>query len=394
MAQHLLDNTNIANVHFTNSVSFDSTWGIRFGCSAAITITGVRWYRDDPNVNRDLHGLRLYDASDALLWSTLVQVDTHTVGWQTTELPTPIELPAGGPYKVCFDFPGGHVWNYFLRADVGAPASPLLLDDNAECFRFASYGVPDTSRNIDIPAVDIEIGGPSGGPTGGGGTGTTADLAAWLSSSADVNTHEGDGLPWLTKALLDAWNSGLGAGAVGYFQFMKTAINAVKERTDRLPDSIEALTNAILTNASDNVDLVLGGLATIQAGVDALTGGSGGTAGGALGALSGRSAFPAEGWSLADETDWDTDLAWPVAADLYVFTVTTPPPGAAADSFAGVTWYHRLGSWTTLDGDQAGARAFLEFSPQQLQDGGRRMPGLALRTKNGTLGHVQAWLLA
>lgn len=394
MPTHLFDNTSWAS-HTNSNPSDPYEIGNRFGVTAELTVTGLRWYRWTTAPTSKPAAIRVWRASDSAQLAIITPVpDDGAVGWQDAELSTPLVLPSGGPYVVSMDWPSGLNWATLIRGSVSPPPSPALWDDNARAYHLGSYIYPGTVDNLNAWGVDITWGGPTGGGGGGGGGTTTADLAAWLSSDADVNTRQTDGLPWLTKALLDAWNSGLGADAVGYFQFMKNAINAVKERTDRLPDSIEALTNAILTNLSDNTDLVLAGLATIQDGVDALTGGSGGTAGGALGALSGRSAFPATGWGLVDETDWDTDLAWPVAADLYVVTVTTPPPGMAADDFAGLTWYHRLGSWTILDGDQAGARAFLEFSPQQLQDGGRRMPGLAFRTKNGTLGHVQAWLLA
>jgi hypothetical protein len=394
MPTHLFDGTTWV-VHDDSNPADPYEIGNRFGCTAELSVTGLRWYRWTVGSSNKPAALRLWRASDSALIATISPApDDGAVGWQDSELPAPIPLTVGTTYVVSMDWPAGQNWATKARGTISVAPTPALWDDNARAFHAGAFTYPGTVDNANAWGVDITWDGPTGGPIGGGGGTSTADLAAWLSGDDEINTHQSDGLPWLTKALLDAWNSGLGAGAVGYFQFMKTAINAVKERTDRLPDSIEALTNAILTNLSDNTDLVLAGLATIQAGVDALTGGSGGTAGGALGALSGRSAFPTTGWTMADETDWDTDLAWPVAADLYVFTVTTPPPGAAADSFAGVTWYHRMGSWTTLDGDQAGARAFLEFSPQQLQDGGRRMPGLAFRTKNGTLGHVQAWLLA
>lgn len=370
--------------------------GMAFHVTASVDCTGLQWYRSFTGAGHAPEIVRLWRAGDTTELGRLVSVpDTGEVGWQGANLATPITLVTGQIYIVSGYYPGSG--GQPSRSDIAStPDAPVVVESSFRRYLAGSAGFPVNADSGSAIGADVLL---TVIDEGGGDTPATAaevgtELAKWLSTDGDVQTHEADGIPWYLKLLVDAWNSGLGAGATGYFAFMKTALLAVKERTDRLPDSIEALTNAILDAGVAETEAIQANLALIQAGVDALTGGSGGTAGGALGALSGRSAFPTTGWSMADETDWDTDLAWPVAADLYVFTVTTPPPGAAADSFAGVTWYHRLGSWTTLDGDQAGARAFLEFSPQQLQDGGRRMPGLALRTKNGTLGHVQAWLLA
>jgi hypothetical protein len=364
-------------------------------------ITALRWYRTGAGDTAPSF-LRVWDTVTHLVVASAPTIpDSAGAGWKQVALPANVPLVPGRVYVVAIGYTGAQTSGRYTLGTVPVVPYPLAFGSTLRQWNNGSTGYPAGGDNTFLHPADVAV---EAGVIIVAAPGTPGDLADWLDTAVGTQAHSA---PLATqalasgssgfaaiKALADLWNSGLGAGATGYFAFMKTALLAVKERTDRLPDSIEALTNAILDAGVAETEAIQANLALIQAGVDALTGGSGGTAGGALGALSGRSAFPATGWSLADETDWDTDLAWPVPADLYVCTVTTPPPGAAADSFAGVTWYHRLGSWTVLDGDQAGARAFIEFSPQQLQDGGRRMPGLALRTKNGTLGHMQAWLLA
>jgi hypothetical protein len=374
------------------------TFANKFSVSGAVTINFVRWWKDgaSPFPNE----IRIRDVTAG---ATLVQIGptpatwvADVSNWYTLDLAangaTPPDLVSGHDYAVVeygensgyrqaygdFVAPSPATGITFIRSywDPGNLAMPTAANSLPTC-----YGL-DVLTSLPVP-------GPGEGP------GTTAgDLWAWLSADPDVQTHETDGLPWLTKQVVDAIATSVGSGLHTAVTAIGTAVTAIGTAVTSTGTAVEGLSTSLATHMGAwSADLA----ATIQAWNDGLVdwfNKMGGLAGGPVGALSGRSAFPTELWTLADEKDWDTDLSWPVAADLYVFTVTTPPPGAAADSFAGVTWYHRLGSWTILDGDQAGARAFLEFSPQQLQDGGRRMPGLAFRTKNGTLGHVQAWLLA
>lgn len=393
MTFHLYDNG-----AFTFSETADSgyTVGMRFGVTAAVVVSGLRWFRHGSSTNDFPTRLTLWKVSDSSLVAEVASVtNVFGEGWHDEALAAPVTLVAGQSYICAAWYPAGHIRPQGVYSAKGSAPAPLIWDDIAGRYiasnAFPTNGVTDRSHPADV-IVGLPTGG-SDGSTGAGGGATSGDLEAWLSTDATLNKRHDDSAPYKTynlaigadglaaiKAVADTIATSVGSG-------LRTAVTTL---TTNL-----ATANAALVHAANTWSDALA--STLQAMSDdfaSFFNTVGGTAGGPTGALSGRSAFPDTGWSLADETDWDTDLAWQVAADLYVVTVTTPPPGMAADDFAGVTWYHRLGSWTILNGDQAGARAFLEFSPQQLQDGGRRMPGLALRTKNGTLGHVQAWLLA
>jgi hypothetical protein len=371
--------------------------GNRFRPAADMTLRSIWWFRwltTDASPTR----LVIYHASDsAIVLDVAVTADSSAIGWKSQNVADTV-LSGGVDYVVAVLWASGSTTH--ISGWATAPPSP----GDGYTVVGARYAQPSTSTSTpptttstwELAAVSVSS-DPAG--TGSGGTPATPGDAevvsgGWLSSDPDVNQHQADGLPWLTKLAVDDIATSVGSGLHTAVTAIGTAVTAIGTAVTSTGTAVNGISTALATHMGAwSADLA----ATIQAWNDGLVdwfNRMGGLAGGPVGALSGRTAFPSEGWTLADETDWDTDLAWPVAADLYVFTVTTPPPGAAADSFAGVTWYHRLGSWTTLDGDQAGARAFLEFSPQQLQDGGRRMPGLAFRTKNGTLGHVQAWLLA
>jgi hypothetical protein len=97
------------------------------------------------------------------------------------------------------------------------------------------------------------------------------------------------------------------------------------------------------------------------------------------------------GWSLVDETDFTDDLAWPVAADLYVVSISNVPASVPDVDVAGVHWLPRLGWWAELNNQHAGERHFLDRQLSLLHDGRRRLEGLWLHCRTGTTGHVQAW---
>jgi hypothetical protein len=119
----------------------------------------------------------------------------------------------------------------------------------------------------------------------------------------------------------------------------------------------------------------------------------GGTAGGPTGALSGRTAFPTELWTLIDETDFDFQISWDVPADLYTISLTGIPSRINTVDVDGATWRPRVGWWALRNGDLLGARSFLSWENEYVEDGGRRIPGIVIRTQPEIAGHVQAWRL-
>jgi hypothetical protein len=263
----LFENTPTSTFVSTGTLTSAFNWGNKFQAPGAGFVSALGFFRVAGSSTPGHLQLWNVGTGDKLADLTSLTVPAEGA-WGFTNLPTPIALEAGTTYLVCAYQANSSVGTQGAQTDwVAADNPPLLRDDASRTYVENATTIPNVDQttplgNADIGWTDDGTPWPGGTPPAGGGGTTNADLAAWLSSQSEVNSHQEDGLPWLTKALLDAWNSGLGAGATGYFQFMKTALAAVKERTDRLPDSIEALTNAILDNASDNVDLVLAGLAT------------------------------------------------------------------------------------------------------------------------------------
>jgi len=228
------------------------------------------------------------------------------------------------------------------------------------------------------------------GSTGGAATPvdvsavTDANLAEWLSSNSATNTHQSDGLPWLTKAKVDA-----GLNLAGGLQALSDSLaHTIQMASDWFAGGSSTiftdLKNRLLGASGGGGSAFYGPDGTqVSAGVEALLARS----------TNAQVGFPASPWAMTDETDWDDCIVWPVPADLYVVTVTTVPPLIPDNGRCGVPVRYRLAWWTPLNGEFAQERRWIDFEKVHLVDPAGRMPGLLLQTYQGGAGHVQAWVL-
>jgi len=357
-------------------------------------ITELAWYRVNASTSNTPADLILWDATTQAQLARVGAPAASGTGWQRSALVPPVHVSTGQHLIIAGQLNASATNPFALFVSTYTPPSAFITDlDTRRVAPVSTVDVfPDGHsttiwEGFDVTWQDVLNSAPP--PVSGGDV--ASELADWLSVSD--NTHGADSAPVHVETLA--------TGATG-FDAIKAVADAVASAVGGLPGTIASAVTTITGQVTSATTAIMGtGAKSItQLGADLVTVEDhlidvlGGVLGGATGSTSGRTAFPTTGWTLADETDFDTDLAWAVPADIYVLTITSVPTGVAADSFAGVTWYHRLGSWAPLNGAQIGARRFIEFTPQQLDDGGRRMPGLALRTKPATLGHVQAWVLA
>jgi len=300
-----------------------------------------------------------------------------------------------------------------LVAHIGAGDSgSVSLSGGPYQFRYARLysggtGVAQITYSAELIGV-YGTGGtvPTGSgppPSGGGGGGATPEevagaLASWLSSDSTTNTQHGD-LPWRTDANVSALKT-LAEGSNG--------LAAIKGVVDAIATSVGTGLHTALTAIGTDVSAINTALtshisswsadlaATVQSWNDGLVdwfNKMGGLAGGPIGAISGRSAFPAELWTLVDEGDHLGPFVYDQAADLYVLTVTDAD-GQPPTVVDGVNWYPRIGWWCPFNGTQGADRRFWELGENQLVDGGRRMPGALVWTRPLVETHIQAWQLA
>lgn len=236
---------------------------------------------------------------------------------------------------------------------------------------------------------------------------TTADLdnrlADWLDTSDGTKAHSGplqDHATLQTVASqVDSTNT-KATGATG-FDAIKAVADAIASAVSGLPGTIAGalttitgqlttLTGTTAQSGIATIGAISHDLATVYGKtLDTFTG----LAGGSTGALSGRTAFPTELWTKVAEVDFTWQKSWDQSADLYVLTVDEIPPYIDSVDVDGAPWRPRLGWWSTRNGDQFGTRRFVDWPAQQLEDAGRRMPGVVVRTQYGCACHLEAWQL-
>jgi hypothetical protein len=411
---HIWDNQAPAWVATAHSSNFEI--GMSFISTTGGYVTALRWYRPDTAATSKPIVLRLWDSTNATVAATAPSIpDNGAVGWQEVALTNVVALQPGRKYYVTAQWPTGNKKGQVTSSADPGPLYPLSVPTFRAVFTNAgSYGFPNNGDNKNWYGVDIvwtDQGGAAA-PAGATNADVQNDLAGALSVSD--NTHH-DWLPWTTKSVLDAlaakvgspgdtdtstlfgkyndWAAGLGADAHGYFATIKGLIGDIKTVTDTLPSPINRLTSIVLDHYTGDINTILSRIDSVLPGATAATGGARFN----QDVLAGRAGFPAgtpnTAWTQVDTVDFDTQLAWAVAADQYVVNITAVRPGQSVSSFGGLVWYYRLGSWCVLNGSLGSTRRFLEFQSQVLDDGGRRMPGLAIRCQPGTIGTVQAWTL-
>lgn len=392
MAVHLFDTTNWATQSTTSNPADPYEIGNRFQVTADVDLTGLRWYRGQTNADRKPSALRIWRSSDSANLVTITTIpDNGAVGWQDVQLVDPLPVVTGEVYVVAMDWPSGKDWTYVLRANVADPPAQFNWDDNIRAYHASSYVYPGTTDNTLAWAVDVTIGGPTGGGTGGGGGSTTADLAAWLSSDGDINTHQGD-LPWRTdanvssaKTTIESVNTSVGAGlgvnvttALGLLSSIVTIVTAIRDL-----DPVSALSTLLsnLQGASDAAAAALQNLSNHA--VDVLNGH----------AVTGSST-PNFAWVTAGEpVSFTTSTFLSVAADAYLLEITTPANGQALNVFSGVDVYFRAGWWCECIDGVGSERHYVDFRETWLRDGVRRLGGCLIVLQPGTEATITPYTL-
>lgn len=367
-----------------------------FTVTADRIITGLSWYRCSTGANQKPEIVRLWRVGDSTELGRLTTVpDDGAAGWQGADLDTPITVVSGQEYCVA---------GYF--ANSGGQPSSASASGATGGFSFASNhrryhspagasGFPGNADNGSYIGLDVLLVALGGG---GGDTDPTGTHGEWFSSTSGTNTHHDD-LPWRTDANVTTLR-GEAEGASG-FAAIKGVVDTIATNVGTMLTRWSAALATTVQTTSDNVATLLTrwsaslatALQTMSDNFATFFSTTGGTAGGPTGALSGRTAFPTVLWTLADETDFEFQISWDVPADLYTISLSGVPVRINTVDVDGATWRPRVGWWALRNGDLLGARRFLSWENEYVEDGGRRMPGIVIRTQPEIAGHVQAWRL-
>jgi hypothetical protein len=406
---HLYDN--FADTWGSASTGIDYQLGNPFKITQTGAVTQLGWYRVDVGAGVHPDGLALFRRSDgALLAHVATPADSGVIGWQWSDLADPVSVINGSEYVVCAHYPAGNVFS--RHAGDSKPTPPANVSwltsprQDQQAISETTYpGAPDGTTGF-YNAIDITLSDPL--PSEGGAPTATGDLQAWLISDPDLNLHQTDGLPWLTKVVVDQIRLATG-NTPGQL-----------DATKAVADAIHDLLTATDHNLGTLWDLA-GHLADLEiaawqhffgAGEQRLTGpdSAGGsafyTADGQLisqlvaetwqrvRVLRNDLPFGVDPWTMTAEADFEDAIAFAEPADAYVVTITSYQPTQPATTSPAGLWLPRLGWWCVLTGSLASERRFVDFQQEMLSDQGRRMAGCAIQLKPGTIAHVQAWLLA
>jgi len=408
----------MATVHIFDNFA-DSNWGdvasgsaFEAGPTFVLTsggnLTGLRWYRVSGSTTApDL--LRVWDTVTQLVVATAPSIpDSAGAGWKTVTLPTNVPLVAGRVYVVTTGYTGAQTATRYTVGTVPVPGYPLSFGSTLRRWISGTTGYPTTGDNIFMHGADIvtDPGVIITNPPSTSGD-ITNELADWLISTGD-NTHQSDGLPWLTKQQTNAI-----AGVVGSTAGQLDATKAVSDTIHDLLTSANHNLGTLWDLAGHLADLEIAAWqAFFHSGESRLTGpnSAGGsafyTADGQLVSqliaeiwqrvrvLRGDVGFGTDGWTMTATEDFDTAVAFAESADAYTLHITSYQPTQPANTSPAGLWLPRIGWWSILTGSFGADRRFVNFEQQLLEDQGRRMSGCAIQLKPGTLATVQAWELA
>lgn len=180
-----------------------------------------------PDVTQYIHGIRRYRSSTAAankadylaVWDTTTQEvicfigspsDNGAVGWQETAVGTTHELVAGREYRVGqFTFGGSTRTANFTTTAPSDPGNDLAFATTKYRYVQGAFAYPSLTASSYYCAVDVITDNTPPDPGSGVAAGDIANqLAAWLISTGD-NTHQTDGIPWLSYVMQQGMDTNL-----------------------------------------------------------------------------------------------------------------------------------------------------------------------------------------
>ena len=390
------------------------SWGTRFQVTAAGTFTRVGFFR--AGTLSTWPRLALYGAAGALLWESTAPTDSGAVGWQWTAVSPPVAAATGVTYTASGSYPTN------VRAAANgtpssrsSPPAPFIFDD-VPCHQTGTAGVYPTAPNSGIYlalSVTFAAGPPPVPGPGEGDPTTTGDLNSWLSSDPAVQTHETDGLPWLTKVVADAIKTGQESARI-VIDATKDIVELIPKRTDSEWSVVQKLWQiaGVLTEAEIDLWNLHAKRAPAQLTGPTPGGGSAffGPSGGQVAERAEVAGFnsellwhrtrtahwlepvPGEDWELIDTLEWAGPIGWDQPADCYVINITAFPATWDQQEVHGHLWLPRAAWWAPLTGTLPHERHFVDFETQLLHVLPMRCEGILLAPRENFAGTLQAWM--
>jgi hypothetical protein len=395
--------------------SEDATYGIRFQVSAAGDLTRAGWYQ--PAAGDDSwRWIGIYGPTGTLLWQDTTPTTATAAGWTWTTIDPPLTVATGTTYTVAARIFGSR---FYARngsvSNRSAPPTPFLFDD-APSFRTAGGPAYPTTVQTAYYAINVTWGETPPEPIPGPGEGdpaTTGDLNSWLSADPDVQTHEEDGLPWLTKIATDVLKTGQNSLHL-LSDEIKTIVNNIPDADDDKWTRVMKMANIFWALTDASIELLLD---FWRRGPLQLTGPTPGGGSAFFGPSGGQVAeraevagynsellwhrtqttnwldsLPGGDWTLQDTLTWDAPIGWNQPADCYVLHITAWPETWDQQDVDGHLWLPRALWWAPLTGTIPHERRFGDMEHQILHALPVRCDGVLLCPRSGFAGTLEAWL--
>ena len=396
----------------SGSQSFGSgeVLGISFLCEVDTVLTKVRYYRHSSASIDRISQMQVYRfSSGGAVTPVLTPTDTGAAGWEVATLAQPVQLNAGTEYCVACFLPTGCHLDYNTATVPTPPAGLSWVSGHHRLFAtISAIGCPTSGDNAQFYLIDAYVDPAQAAAVTGTGeivsSGTDTGLFDWLTTTTD-NLHKTDGLPWVTKVLLDAVDANVTAA--------KNSINTTNAVLGVLPDPARTVGETVTHVEDFLLDHVQAWADSMQARITGASGGGGSAFFGPGGTQvaagveqlvsnisNGDYLVKLREWmtlspDLADTTRWtqvdSVDGTGVVhcftGADLYVVTATSIPAGQPAENLGGgIIWTPHLGWWAAERNAAAGQRRFLEFATSLCYEQGIYMGGLVVKSFNPGVG--------
>lgn len=390
---------------FANSQGGGITIGHAFVTSQQGAVTALRWHRAATSGITTPDAISLWDSRGYQLAFVHNPADDGLIGWKQYDLPNPVNFDPGTVYFVTAHTPSGGA----RRQDIGtirqATPFPLNWATNSVVYVLSSVDTFPTSQadNAEHP-VDIvfDPGNTAGTPSTVPVSSVPDALAEWLSTTD--NTHETDGLPWLTKVAADAikvvtdklghggsgnsldWIAGLWRLAGDLTDAEIGLLKSLLDRKDQITGASGGGGSAFYSGDGRQVAQVAAD--TLDA-VNALPAGLTLTdLGAAVALLRERLTLSPDladdtRWTLVDTTSGDGDALVSQQADAYFLSITAYPASQAAVGVASTLWLPRWGWVCPRVHGHFAQRQFHDVMPTIITSEGHFMDGLLIYTPPG-----------
>lgn len=360
--------------------------GVQFVVAEAVEVDRIAYYNVQNNADNAPLTLKLWNMSvgPELLHSVPAVNSGAVIGWYESPLSAPYTLQTGVTYAVTGFFSGDQ-WGEIASANVVAPDAPFQFAANRRCWNNGNDAPPNEFSNANLITVDIlasESGGGGGDPGEEGDPPTNANLSVrlgqWLSSDPGTQTHELDGLPWLTKVVVDSVQVGVDE-AVGMLEALIALGIAVRfNDAEAIMTALRAVVDEIAldtqaTRAYTTAEGVSGFSPLMDDIKDAIEAGPTD-----LRAPQDTVPLGAAGWTAVDTVLGQGAFLWDVPADRYLLTITAYGAKRMYQEVGGVPYWLHRGFWAPVNFDMVGHFYPLAGHKHELYEVGRRLPGVLL----------------